>query len=132
MSSPMMTRMFGFCGCCAKAGAPALNAAAVTASTPAQMFEKAITHSRKSSVGGKPFPSRDIFYSKACTKVSHRDRRFRKTLYGQRTPPQGRPHHPQASELLARVPLTLLELVQDLIQVVARRILKGRELLVGF
>src|SRR5258708_33777001 len=44
----------------------------------------------------------------------------------------GRPHHPQASELLARVPLTLLELFHDLIQVVARRILKGGELLVGF
>src|SRR5258705_8196387 len=47
-------------------------------------------------------------------------------------PVVGRPHHPQASKLLARVPLTLLELFHDLIQVVARRILKGRELPVGF
>src|ERR1700730_929892 len=37
--------------------------------------------------------------------------------------------HPR---LLARVPLTLLELFHDLIQVVARRILKGGKLLVGF
>src|SRR3984893_19439711 len=49
-----------------------------------------------------------------------------------RAPPVGLPHHPQASELLARVPLTLLELFHDLIQVVARRILKRGELLVGF
>src|SRR5882757_4998864 len=47
-------------------------------------------------------------------------------------PVVGRPHHPQASELLARVPLTLLELFHDLIQVVTRRILKGGKLLVGF
>src|SRR4029077_13587313 len=46
--------------------------------------------------------------------------------------PVGRPHHPQASELLARVPLTLLELFHDLIQVVARWILERGELLVGF
>src|SRR5262249_26363378 len=43
-----------------------------------------------------------------------------------------RPHHPQASELLARVCRCLLELFHDLIQVVARCILKGRKLLVGF
>src|SRR5947209_10250993 len=46
--------------------------------------------------------------------------------------PVGRPHHPQASELLARGALTLLELFHDLIQVVARRILKRGKLLVGF
>src|SRR5258708_21110375 len=67
--------------------------------------------------------------------VSERDRRFRKAFDGQRTP-RGASASParQASEarLLARVALTLLELFHDLIQVVARRILKGGELLVGF
>src|SRR4029453_11034150 len=37
----------------------------------------------------------------------------------------GRPHHPRASRLLARVRLCVLELLHDLIQVVARRILQG-------
>src|SRR4030095_8190565 len=46
-------------------------------------------------------------------------------------PACARPHHPQASELLARVGLRLLELLHDLRQVVARRILKGGELDVG-
>src|SRR6476646_3221605 len=46
MSSPMMTRMLGFCGCCAVAGVPAVNAAAVKASTPGQIFfAKPIIHS---------------------------------------------------------------------------------------
>src|SRR4029078_5223571 len=49
-----------------------------------------------------------------------------------RTPHTRAPAPPQHSELLTRVPLALLELFHDLIQVVARRILKGRELFVGF
>src|SRR4029453_5205206 len=40
----------------------------------------------------------------------------------------GHPLHPHAAELLARVGLHLFELLQDLRQVVARRILKGGEL----
>src|ERR1700720_2078433 len=47
--------------------------------------------------------------------------------------PLGRPpRRVTRGRLLARVPLTLLELFHDLIQVVARRILKRGELLVGF
>src|SRR5437773_11015842 len=45
--------------------------------------------------------------------------------------PVGRPRQPQTSELLARVRRCLLELFHDLIQVVARRILKRGELFVG-
>src|SRR5215211_5956432 len=100
----MMTRMFGFCGCCARAGAPALNAAAVTASTPAQMF-----------------------FAKPIIRSLWNFWILRNRAAG--------PFGPAATFLvllLARVPLTLLELFHDLIQVVARRILKWGELLVGF
>src|SRR6266446_7058359 len=107
MSSPMMTRMFGFCcGCCADAVAGATSAKASDASTASRMFQLLFI---------VDLPMKWLL--------------DRLMVCGR---PVGRPHHPQASELLARVPLTLLELFHDLIQVVARRILKGGELLVGF
>src|ERR1700730_39235 len=47
MSSAMMTRMFGFCGCCAMAGAHAAVAATADKASSAgrMLFAKLITHS---------------------------------------------------------------------------------------
>src|SRR6266478_8526004 len=100
----MMTRMFGFCCGCADAGWTIMEAS--DASRASRMFQL-------------------LFIVDLPTKWL-----LDRLMVSGR--PVGRPHHPQASELLARVPLTLLELFHDLIQVVARRILKGGELLVGF
>src|SRR6266508_6953000 len=106
MSSPMMTRMFGLCGCCcADAGAGATSAKASDASRASRMFQL-------------------LFIVDLPTKWL-----LDRLMFSGR--PVGRPHHPQASELLARVHRCLLELCDDLIQVVARRILKRGELLVG-
>src|SRR5712691_9538579 len=104
MSSPMMTRMFGFCcGCCADAGATIMDAS--DASRASRMFQL-------------------LFIVDLPTKWL-----LDRLMVSGR--PVGRPHHPPASELLARVHRCLLELFDDLIQVVARRILKGGELFVG-
>src|SRR5882724_6212700 len=101
----MMTRMLGFCSCCcADAGSAVMKAS--DASRASRMFQL-------------------LFIVDLPTKWLL----DRPMVSGR---PVGRPHHPQASELLARVPLTLLELFHDLIQVVARWILKRGELLVGF
>src|ERR1700736_4357221 len=105
MSSPMMTRMLGFCcGCCADAGATIMEAS--DASRASRMFQLLFIV--------------DLPTKWLLDRLMVRGR------------PVGRPHHPQASELLARVALTLPELFHDLIQVVARRILKRGDLLVGF
>src|SRR5258708_1982499 len=105
MSSAMMTRILGFCCCCcADAAAGATSTKASDAGRASQVFQFIV----------------DLPTKWLLDRLMVRGR------------PVGRPHHPQASELLARVPLTLLELFHDLIQVVARRILKGGELLVGF
>src|SRR6267378_8058144 len=101
----MMTRMFGFCGCCADAAAGASSAKASDAGRANRMFQLLFIV--------------DLPTKWLLDRLMVRGR------------PVGRPHHPQASELLARVPLTLLELFHDLIEVVARRILKGGKLLVG-
>src|SRR5712691_5213875 len=102
MLSARMKRMFGFC-CCADAGATIMDAS--DASRASQMFQLLFI---------VDLPTRWLLDR---LMVSGR--------------PVGRPHHPQASELLARMHRCLLELCDDLIQVVARRILKRGELLVG-
>src|SRR5882672_9984982 len=97
MLSPRMNRMLGFCCCWADAGATIAQAS--DASRASRMFQRLFIV--------------DLPTKWLLDRLMVRGR------------PVGRPHHPQASELLARVPLTLLELFHDLIQVVARRILKG-------
>src|SRR5215813_10437612 len=89
-------------------------------------------------VGVSPTAKRRLFTAHANRRHSITPRnafhRFLSTVEpckGRRPVPAA-PRHPQASELLARVCRWLLELLHDLIQVVARCILKGRELLVGF
>src|SRR5882672_7282714 len=104
MLSPRMNRMLGFCCCWADAGATIAQAS--DASRASRMFQLLFIV--------------DLPTKWLLDRLMVRGR------------PVGRPHHPQASKLLARVPLTLLELFHDLIQVVARRILKRGELLVGF
>src|SRR6266481_3331501 len=100
----MMTRMFGFCCGCADAGWTIMEAS--DASRASRMFQL-------------------LFIVDLPTKWL-----LDRLMVSGR--PVGRPHHPQASELLARVRRCLLELFHDLIQVVARRILKRGELPVGF
>src|SRR6266481_740573 len=99
----MMTRMFGFCCGCADAGWTIMEAS--DASRASRMFQL-------------------LFIVDLPTKWL-----LDRLMVSGR--PVGRPHHPQASELLARVYRCLLELFHDLIQVVARRILKRGELFVG-
>src|SRR5712691_8929987 len=103
MLSPRMNRMLGFCCCWADAGAAIAQAS--DASRASRMFQL-------------------LFIVDLPTKWL-----LDRLMFSGR--PVGRPHHPQTSELLARVHRCLLELFHDLIQVVARRILKGGELLVG-
>src|SRR4051795_13178295 len=96
MSSPMMTRMLGFCcDCCADAVAGATSAKANDASRASRMFQL-------------------LFIVDLPTKWLL----DRLMVCGH---PVGRPHHSQASELLARVRRSLLELFHDLIQVVSLR-----------
>src|SRR6266516_6048331 len=95
----MMTRMLGFCCCCcADAVAGATSAKASDASRASRMFQL-------------------LFIVDLPTKWL-----LDRLMVSGR--PVGRTLHPPASELLARVHRCLLELFHDLIQVVARRILK--------
>src|SRR6266508_6913464 len=103
MLSARMNRMLGFCCCWADAGATIAQAS--DASRASRIFQ---------------FP----FIVGLPTKWL-----LDRLMFSGR--PVGRPHYPQASELLTRVHRCLLELCDDLIQVVARRILKRGELLVG-
>src|SRR6202048_1545880 len=95
MSSPMITRMFGFC-CCADAGAGATRAKASDASRASQMFQLLFI---------VDLPTRWLL-----DRLMVRGR------------PVGRPHHPQASELLARVRRGFLELLHEPIRGVAPRL----------
>src|SRR5882724_7530282 len=110
MSSPMMTRMLGFCCCWAESGVT--NAAAVATE---------VTRPRHARLKMLMIKLLVLFLLVAPDRRACR-----------RGGPHGPPAPPARSELLARVPLTLLELFHDLIQVVARRILKGGKLPVGF
>src|SRR5450631_4038696 len=57
MSSPMMTTMLGFCGCCAVAGTPTAIEAATIESEPRNLFKGSIRHTpcqRSSSATADP------------------------------------------------------------------------------
>src|SRR5712675_56614 len=99
------------------AGAPAVNAAAVKASRLGQMFFANLIlpslwnfwmlWNKRPVLSGRP---RFLLFCDRCLVRPVRKRAIRAGKAGR---PVGRPHQ-QASELLAWVPLTLLELFHDL------------------
>src|SRR4051812_48260468 len=103
MSSPMMTRMFGFCRCCCEhAVAGATSAKASDASRTSRLFQLLLMvdlpmeGSRFGLVGGRALVRRPRCLCQRSVRLSFR----------------------------------VLDLLQDLIEVVARRVLHRRELLV--